>query len=565
MPPFQYAQSENPYAASIAELMLRSGDIEAQRAAAVGSAQARAAEASGQAWAGGAQSVGQALGAVPQQTAALRRADIQDQAARLQLGEAQRGQKARSALGQAVADTPHVDEDGMSLYDIPTISKKLEDAGFADHVGDIATQLKGLNDMFRTERQAKLATVQRGAQALLQANGDPDLTLNFLDVLEKNGSWPKGQIDAFRQVIQKDPSKTTAVLQQFAGPSKPEVLAKDAVAIDPNTRQVVASNLVPEKPTEASLAASAAAGDEQALAALKLLKPDQIKPGTVEDWVSRARRLAVVNNGGKPLSDQQQRDVDASALKEFKETNADPELRAASLAQKNLALVMQQMQQAQQPTSEQAKDVAGDIIAHRLAPEQMSSMFGGFGPSGQAFKRMVYTEAKKLDPEFNFEQAASEYALAKNPAFQQTVRYMDYVGESVGNVINAADRLANGKIRAISKVTNWTKAQLNNVDLAKFNTDRLEVADAIAKILQGGGTGSGTSDKKLEQAESLIKDSDDPAVIRASLGEIKDLIGKRRQTLTRGTYLENAQPSKPAAATPGQPVKVGAFTVTVNP
>lgn len=553
--PFEYRPWVNPYAATIADALARPGEIEAQRAQQIGQAQARAAEQSGAAWGGAAQQVGADVsGAIRQQT------DPKVQTERLQLSEAQRGVQARTALGAAVTSTPHVDEDGVSLYDIPTISKKLEDAGFGDHVGDVATSLKGVNDMFRQERAAKVATVQRGAQSLLQANADPDLTLNFIDALDKNGSWPKAQLDYFRQAIQKDPTKTGTILRQFAGPEKIGAAAPGSTLYGETSGTTVTTVPdKPEKPTEASLAYDLTSPDPairaRANTAMDALKG--AKPGSPEDWVSRSRRLAVAQNGGKPLTDEQLQAVDSKSLQEFKETNADPEVRAAALAQKNLAIALAQMQQSQLPTVEQAGDVARDIVAHRLAPEQMSQMFGGFGASGQAFKRMVYGEAKKIDPEFNFEEASSEYALVKSPAFQQTVRYMDYVGSSLDNVIAAAQKLANSNIRSLNSVKNWTKDQLNNVDLGKFQTDRLEVADAIAKILQGGGSGSGTSDAKLAQAQTLLRESDSPENIAGKMGEIKSLIGKRRGALTRGTYMENATAptdgSGPVGAAPSAP------------
>jgi hypothetical protein len=236
-----------------------------------------------------------------------------------------------------------------------------------------------------------------------------------------------------------------------------------------------------------------------------------------------------------------------AAFPEYTQSKADPEVRASLLASRNTAEAMKQLQVSQQPTKEQAADVAHDVVAHRIGPEQLSSMFGGFGTAGQSFKRMVYAESKKLDPEFNWEQASAEYTLAKSPAFQQTVRYMDYVGGSISNVIDAADKLSNGNIRSLNAVKNWTSNQLNGVDIARFSTARLEVSDAIAKILQGGGTGGATSDMKLKQAQELIRSSDSPQVVRTVAREIQNLIGKRRGALTKGTYLENAQP---AAADP---------------
>lgn len=247
----------------------------------------------------------------------------------------------------------------------------------------------------------------------------------------------------------------------------------------------------------------------------------------------------------------------------YAEKKQDPQMRAAALAQKNLSDVLKQIQIDQQPTKDQASLLADDIVNHRLAPDQISQIRGrGNGSLGL----MVYEAAKKKDPNFNWEEASSEYTLAKSPQFQQTVRYMDYVGSSVDRVISAADKLDNGKIRSLNAVKNWAADQLNGVDIAKFQTDRIEVADAIAKILQGGGSGSGTSDMKLKQAEELIRTTDSPAVVRAKMQEIKELIGTRRSTLTRGTFLEKAQStSVPGAATIRVRRKSDGATGTLDP
>lgn len=82
--PFQYSDSRAPAAGSIAELMLRRGDIAAQQAQAVAAAQARAAEVSGQAWAGAAQNIGGSIAAIPGQIQQQK-----EQALRQQIGQQQ--------------------------------------------------------------------------------------------------------------------------------------------------------------------------------------------------------------------------------------------------------------------------------------------------------------------------------------------------------------------------------------------------------------------------------------------------------------------------------------------
>lgn len=286
--PYQYdAYDPTQAAASIGALLMRRGemesrrsmqrgDLEAQRAMQIGNAQAQAALQSGQAWGGAMQSIGQTLAAIPQQMQQQKRAAMQDELTGLQVNEAKRGVQSRSALGAAISSTPHVDEDGVSVYDIASISKKLEEAGFGEHVGEVATSLKGINDAFRTERSAKLALVQRGAQTLIQAGADPELTMSFIDTLDKNGTFPKGQLDLYRQIITRDPSKTDAILRQFAGPAKITMGKEGDTPIDELTGKPVGPKLASTPNTDAELAADAANPNspthEQSAAALATLQ-----------------------------------------------------------------------------------------------------------------------------------------------------------------------------------------------------------------------------------------------------------------------------------------------------
>jgi hypothetical protein len=239
------------------------------------------------------------------------------------------------------------------------------------------------------------------------------------------------------------------------------------------------------------------------------------------------------------------------ALSQFKSVNQDPDLKAAHLAAANTMNLLHQLQLQQQPTQEQARQAAEDIVNHRLAPEQMATMFGGFGTSGQALKRMVYAEAKKMDPNFNFEQASSDYTYGKSPALQNTVRLMDSALNSIPRMQQAANTLAQGNVRSINTLIKLGKNQFNNVDLKRFQTDATLVGDEIGKIIQGGGTGSGVSDAKLTQAQALLKDTDSPKAIATALEEVNAIIGYRRQAVTRGTYLEGRQgpPAEAAAGT----------------
>lgn len=179
---------------------------------------------------------------------------------------------------------------------------------------------------------------------------------------------------------------------------------------------------------------------------------------------------------------------------------------------------------------------AQDILNHRLSPSQWISQIGGRGMQKTARVDRVKAEIRKVDPAFNMEDAEASYQLTRSAGFQNTVRYMDSVQNSIPQLQQSADTLANGNVKSINALVNAGKNQFNSVDLKRFQADKLLVGDEIAKILQGG-TGSGTSDAKLKQAQDLLSTNDSPEAISTALKEVTKLIGYRRDSLTRGTPL----------------------------
>ena len=237
-----------------------------------------------------------------------------------------------------------------------------------------------------------------------------------------------------------------------------------------------------------------------------------------------------------------------ASFQQFAEFKQDPVLRNLAVAQRNDALVMHKMELGMMPTEEDARNYALDIQNHRLAPSQLSEIRGrGNGNLGN----MIYREMKRQDPNFNWEEADATYNLVHGAGFQNTIRYMDSVTESLPHLVQNANVLAQGPVRSINGLVARFKDQFNNIDLKKFQTDRTLLADEVAKILQGGGTGAGTSDAKMRQAGEILRESDDPAAIAAAAGEIMTLIGYRRKALTRGTYLEGTTAGAGAGSAAG--------------
>ncbi len=559
--PYVYQNLQaNPYAQSIGELMQRKGDIQARTAENIGQIRARAQEMSGQIAAHAAEAIGQQVASIPGQIQQQKEQAQRTKVADLDLNAKQRAADATAALSSVMKDTPKLSEDGVSVWDTAKITQAMADKGFGPEAGAAAQHLDGINNAFRQTRAAQLGVVQKGAQAVAAAGNDSTLAHHFLDQLEANQIYPKEEVQKYRDFIDADTGNTAKLTAYLMGPQKGQVVPEGATVVNPVTNQPTFSNPKPApQPTEASIALNAAQGDPNSLLAMHLLKPgEQVKAGTQEDWVDRARRLAVGANQGQPLNDKQLQDVDTKAIQQFHEINTDPELRAANLAQKNLAQVLSQIQAGQQPTREDAAVIAKQVLNHQMAPSQAMAT-GGYGAAGAAFKRMVNVEIAKEDPTFSWEQAEADYNYSKNPAFQNTVRFIDSTLESMPRLLDSAKALDQGKVASINKLIADGKKQVNSVDLKKFQTDAIFVGDEIAKILQGGGTGSGTSDAKLKQAQDIFSTSDNPQTIAAALEEIQPLLGNRRRAVTRGTPYEkqNSVPKAPETLIPGLKISRG--------
>lgn len=552
MAPYQYDAYRSPYAQSIAEMLLHSNDPRAQALMTGGNAQAQAAQQSGQAWAGAAQNIGNTVSAAIQHAT-----DPRVKIEQAQLASLDRQKAGSVALGQAIKQFTKVDpKTGTPTTDHQSVAAAVSSAGFPEQAeswlktaASNAESLDKLSESLLGHKRLEMSTYgdlafrANSAQdfasslGLLASKGLIDEQTAHQTVDQALAAGPDGWLQFKQKLLPFSPE----FKKQQDELSKPVVLPEGAKLIAGG--QVIASG-TEKPPTEPELALKAAGGDP--LAAMNILKPKP-EQSIEKEWLARDRRLAVAKNGGQPLTDEQSRAVDATSLQQFKETNADPEIRAAALAQKAIAASLANMQLGMVPTKEQAASVAEDLVNHRIAPEQLVSLFSTRGKEGLAFKLAVTAEAKRLDPTFNFEEASASYTLAKSQNFQNTVRYMDAALESIPRLEKTAAALGNGSFRTLNQLANAGKNQFNSQDLKRFKTDALLVGDEVAKILSGGGTGSATSDAKLKQATEIFGTSDSVPALAAAADEVNFLIGNRRRALTRGTYMEGTSAVKPSA------------------
>jgi hypothetical protein len=546
MPPFQYEPYHNPYVQSMSAL------IQAQ-----GQAQAEGALRSGQVWGNAIQGIGQEVAQIPQQIQAqkmkaLQMQDIQGQIAERQSLAAERQQTLAAAQAGSAAIKGSIDP-ATGQVNHEKAAAAWEAAGFPTQANAYreSVQKTAQTAQALTEGQQKIAAGQQQVQQA-SANHLGELGAAGIQKLDA-GATPIQARDytlglianaASHGLIKEDQANQMVMQAAQAGPDQLRAVYQKMLDAAPTVKTRLVEEELKKAETAKNLAEAGKASAPQTknLDEFQTFKASYPKTLGKADWDS--------------LSADQQ----TKALGVYAESKADPAVRAAALAQKNLSESLAQAQLNQMPTPEQAKSVADDLVHHRLAPEQMASLFSTRGKEGLAFKLAVTSEAKKMDPGFNFEQASAEYVLSKSPNFQNTVRYMDAAVESIPRLDATAKKLGNGQFKSVNDLVNAAKNQFNDTDLKAFKTDALLVGDEIAKILQGGGTGSGVSDAKLKQASDIFSTADSVPAIAAAIKEVQFLIGNRRQSLTRGTYMERAE--TPAG---GSSPKAGGFEITRTP
>lgn len=204
----------------------------------------------------------------------------------------------------------------------------------------------------------------------------------------------------------------------------------------------------------------------------------------------------------------------------------------------------------------QPDDVQGAaqaILSGRMAPSQLS-LVGGMGNRGVKFKQAVVAEVNKNNPQFNWQQAEAGFKFASNVGTQTTVRMLDQIKKTLPVLKQASDDFKRSNVRMINSALLAGKQQFGATDVTKFEFARNILADEIAKILQGGGTGSGTSDAKLKQAQDLLSGDMTPDQLSSALSVAEELLGSRRETLTEGTFM--AQPPTPTPASGGKKYQI---------
>lgn len=134
-------------------------------------------------------------------------------------------------------------------------------------------------------------------------------------------------------------------------------------------------------------------------------------------------------------------------------------------------------------------------------------------------------------------QATLDYNFAKAPATQNTLKYLNSLtgkdgrGGNLKVLVDSSNKIDRTDFPAVNNYEAWAKLQAGNPAMAAYYAQITEVADQVAKILQAGGTGNGTSDAKLKQATDLFNKGFSKQSIQAVAEALHPLLGNRQKEM----------------------------------
>lgn len=211
------------------------------------------------------------------------------------------------------------------------------------------------------------------------------------------------------------------------------------------------------------------------------------------------------------------------------------------------------------------KNNAQQLVDGNMDPSQLSKKASSYNATLKAANDY---SLQKYGKPFDVAQAASDYKFATNTGTQNTLKYLnslvgaDNKGGNLGNLVQLSSKINRTELPPLNDIEAWAKINTGDPQMAAYDAAITEVADQVAKILQGGGTGNGTSDAKLKQAQELFSKKFTKDQVTAIAGTLRDLLGNRKtEMIGSNRYLQKqyatpqAQPNKvPGIPDGGTPV-----------
>lgn len=179
-------------------------------------------------------------------------------------------------------------------------------------------------------------------------------------------------------------------------------------------------------------------------------------------------------------------------------------------------------------------NLAASLVSGLMAPSELSKRTSNYNAVLKAADDYSF---KTTGKHFDIAKANRNYKFANNSQTQNTLKYLGALTGGVGQtgnldeLLNISNGIGRTDFPALNNVENWAKIQTGDPALSAFYATATEVGDQVAKILQGGGTGSGTSDAKLTQALALFNSNFSQAQLTSTINALKSLLQNRAKFL----------------------------------
>ena len=553
MPAFQYAPYDNSrFGATIAELLAHQGDIRARQALTLGEIQARATEQSGNAWGSALGNIGQTIAAIPQQIQQAKQQQQQQEVVGLTLQQkrrevetAARVDETKQRISALMQDATVFNPDGtLNTKSILASLQQMPEGAMGPtrpvDVGTVMGLVDPINESLTAARKAKADWEDRRTNALarmaqaIKTLGAPTpdqpqgtylqhAQIGIASAL-KSGIFTPDEAMQVITAMHAQPELMPQMLDQMIAASTlpPIKLSKDEQLRSPiNPSQVIASNVVPEKPTEASLAERAAGGDPQATAALGLLKTP---PSMQSENVLLDGKPAKVTFNPKTGKYQ-----DASGSDVTARVKPIPSQAAINI---------------QQGVTD-ASSIA-DAIEQGLQPPDVKGLYRLAGPVRAELAKRGYDLTKaNLDW-----QATQKHVATMNGAKFTALRSsIDTASDSLDVIQQLADKWNGGRFPLLNKA---------NLALAKngaFGKDAASIAtqldgqitDVTSELGQVYMGGNSPTDHALGLAEKNLKGEWDRKVLTDMIELARTNLRIRKNSITHSTPAGLSTSPAPAA------------------
>jgi hypothetical protein len=195
-------------------------------------------------------------------------------------------------------------------------------------------------------------------------------------------------------------------------------------------------------------------------------------------------------------------------------------------------------------TANQATDAdVEDAVQSVLHGMSVPSMYPGFGAT--SLKGRVQTKLAHEYPDFNVQQAESNFTYGKSAGFQTRDRMLGAI-EPTGQLLKL-------KAAAVANPTTWTyvnNAILNGKENLLSDPAAIQYSNALSNFSNeiAQTYGGNTSDYKNKLASSLLNSGYSQAGLEAAIQQEIDTAATRKQVLEKGTYRDGSRGAPPAAA-----------------